>query len=50
MYYWAHSEPIMQNLDFLPGKLSFESWPPPRQDDEDGDKTADEKPGQSHIT
>ena len=28
MYCWAHSEPILQQLDILPGKLQLESWPP----------------------
>ena len=42
MYYWAHSEPVFQNLDFLPGKLSLESWPPERPDFLEGDKKEDE--------
>ena len=52
MYCWAHSEPIIQQLDTLPGKLSLESWPPLQAllegDKEDGGSGEGRKtPGES---
>lgn len=31
MYFWAHSQPILQQLDILPGRLN-PVWPPVRPD------------------
>ena len=36
MYYWTHSEPVMQQMEIIPGKLST-AWPPP-ESETTGDK------------
>ena len=28
MYRWSHSEPVLQPVDLIPGKLSSQMWPP----------------------
>lgn len=37
MYYWTHSEPILQQLELIPGKLSPEVWPPVRPLGQEGE-------------
>ena len=34
MYYWAHSEPILQTLEILPRKITQVSWPPLKSEDD----------------
>ena len=37
MYYWAHSEPILQTLEIIPAKLSTPLWPPENFEQGNGD-------------
>ena len=34
MYFWSHTQPILQQLEILPGKLEVQAWPPAKEEEE----------------
>ena len=49
MYCWARSEPILKQLDVLPGKLCLESWPPLQELLDTEKRGTLDKPGQPRL-